>query len=133
MCSGKVPRSGSEPRYCTKSLAGSSVTLNNIYQITSNVTNYINLNLGENLNLSFLVDTGADISLCKLGKLNEDFLEINEQKSCSFSGITTEKIRSIGTSELNFSIYDTKAQHFFHIVNENFPIPTDGIFYKIFM
>ena len=32
---------------------------------------------------------------------------------CSFSGITTEQIKSIGTSELNFSMYDTKAKHIF--------------------
>ena len=85
------------------------------------------MNLGNNNILTFLIDTGADISLCKVDRLNEEKLIVNVNKSCSFSGITTEKIQSLGTSKLNFIIYDQKNDHDFHIVDENFPIPTDGI------
>lgn len=65
--------------------------------------------------------------MCKINKLNEDSIHIDKERSISFTGITTEKIKSIGTSELNFTINNFTEQYKFHIVDEEFPIPTDGI------
>ena len=64
--------------------------------------------------------------LGKIGKL-ENELYIDPSKSCSFSGITQEKIKSKGISKINFNIYETYSDHEFHIVEDRFPIPVDGI------
>ena len=52
---------------------------------------------------------------------------IDREQSCSFSSITNEKIESIGITEINFNIFEKESKYKFHIVDENFPIPTDGI------
>ena len=81
-----------------------------------------------------MIDTGADISICKNEKLPYNLI-INEEKSCKFTGITKEQIKSLGTTELKFNVFDNELNHSFHIVEDNFPIPTVStlIIYKSFL
>lgn len=69
------------------------------------------------------MDTGADISICKKGNISE----INSREISILSGITLESMESIGTTNLNLHFDDKRVEHKFHVVPNDFPIPTDGI------
>jgi hypothetical protein len=43
------------------------------------------------------------------------------------NGITDESVNSLGTIEANIIINNYSFPHKFHIVNNGFPIPTDGL------
>ena len=63
----------------------------------------------------------------KTDKLNEDSIHNDKERSISFTDITTERITSVGTSELNCIINDSKEKHKFRIIDKEFPKLTGGI------
>lgn len=75
--------------------------------------------------LTFLIDTGADISLCKKLTISSD--RIDDKEKCKLNGITKESVESSGTTELTLRIGEKFDRNRFHIVGDNFPIKTDGI------
>lgn len=76
-----------------------------------------------NTNFRFLIDTGADISIIKIG----DFNNISKQGIATITGITTESIQCLGSKQINLEISNEIIEHTFHIVEDDFPITTDGI------
>lgn len=70
------------------------------------------------------MDTGADISLCK----QIDILDnINTFDNCKLSGISNESTNSLGSVNMQLSIFEKSFSHSIQIVDNNFPIKTDGI------
>ena len=90
-----------------------------IYNISNSLTNHVVVNY-KNTKLSFLIDTGADISICKLNLINEDEKIIDE--TITLTGITKEKVASNGIANLKFDIYGKQLNNNFHLVNSDFPI-----------
>ena len=76
-----------------------------------------------NQHFKFLIDTGADISICKKKTLGN----IHTNETATLTGITSEAIQCLGTKRLNLDISDEEVEHTFHIVEDNFPIAADGI------
>lgn len=81
--------------------------------------------------MTFLIDTGADISICKNPFKNEFEYDCNNK--CKLTGITTDEITSIGTAILTFEIGKDKTSINFHLVTEDFPTSTDGILGRDFL
>lgn len=95
-----------------------------LYRLSTTTNNSIKINCYvKKENLSFLIDTGADISICK----QKDIENIDKRNISNLSGITLETIESIGTAYLNLHFEKQHITHNFHIVSNDFPIPTDGI------
>lgn len=89
---------------------------------------YVNIHTGASAKqLTFLIDTGADISILKETKLYPETLYYTNT-SVSISGVTSGSVDSIGKTDVNlFPNTINQIAHDFHIVDESFPIPTDGI------
>lgn len=81
--------------------------------------------------LTFLIDTGADITLIKEHLLFNYIEDPND--FCRLTGITREEIRSIGSAEIKFNIENMKIDHKVQMVPETFPIDTDGILGRDFL
>lgn len=75
--------------------------------------------LGET---QFLVDTGSEPNILKIGKADDDLL-CNETNKIKLSGITRETITTQGTVDVNIHGYTVR----FHLVPDSFLIPYDGI------
>lgn len=89
-------------------------------------TNYISVKtINPNQSLNLLIDTGADISICKENFINSDF--INTCATCKFTGITNEEIFSTGKINLKLLLEEEIIEHEFAVVQSDFPIATDGI------
>ncbi|XP_055597534.1 uncharacterized protein LOC129747381 [Uranotaenia lowii] len=81
---------------------------------------------------SFLVDTGADISILKFGAINPNWT-YNPDNRCSIRGITTEEKVSYGTINCLIDTENYALESSFHLVGNDFPIPTDGILGRDFL
>lgn len=87
--------------------------------------------MSDNQNL-FIVDCGSDISVLKASKIKSTQIYYPTEK-CNIMGIGHGAISTIGTTHTNLLVNDMKIPHKFHIVEENFPIPTDGIIGRDFL
>lgn len=75
---------------------------------------------------TFLVDTGATISIFKENKLkNNKFINYNSK--CGISGIEANLRYTLGSTHTHLLLNNHAVEHTFHIVENNFPIPADGI------
>lgn len=99
--------------------------------INSAVTTYLKINslqLFDNPN-SFLLDTGADVSLIKL-KYLKDETPCFENYRITLKGIDhniSNPIKTICYVYLDIEINNHLINHCFHVVPDNFPIPFDGL------
>ena len=75
---------------------------------------------------SFIIDCGSDISVIKASKLRFQ-QNYNPNDTCMISGIGNGTIHTYGALTTNLLIDEFSFQHKLYIVNDNFPIPTDGI------
>ena len=53
--------------------------------------------------LTYLVDSGSDISVVKLNKLSKN-IEINIREKCKITGVTDSETQSLGTIIARFKI-----------------------------
>jgi len=72
------------------------------------------------------LDTGSDISLFKISKLNNTF-PLDESFTYDLTGIGEGTIPTLGSVEAALTVNNQEVPHIFHIVEDNFPIPVDGI------
>lgn len=92
-----------------------------------NLSSYVILRTDFNdLHNTFLVDTGADISIIKTSKLAPGAL-IDKNFTTNISGIGESVVRSIGTIRTGLIIENIILEHTFHIVDDSFNVPSDGI------
>ena len=98
-----------------------------------NYTDYISLQCNNtiNENTSFLSDTQADISVIKAEALMHD-IEIDDSDQIVIKGVTNEPITSFGTVMLDIYLPNYTITHKFHVVPNDFNIPSDGIIGKEF-
>lgn len=98
-----------------------------LFQVNLGLSSYFYLKIGFDENMYvFLVDTGASISVLKVNCLPTSF-SIDESNIISISGITDEEVSTSGTAQVCVRARNSAYEHEFHIVNENFPVPVDGI------
>lgn len=80
-----------------------------------------------------MVDSGADISIFKLNKVLDNH-RLHRDQNCMISGISGNKIETFAStvSQLTFQNSST-IEHEFQLVDEGFPIFTDGILGRDFL
>lgn len=81
---------------------------------------------------TFLVDTGADISIIKANIVKPTQIYYPDEK-CFISGIGHNGISSLGSTYANIIVDGTSVNQKFQIVENDFPIPTDGIIGRDFL
>lgn len=99
-----------------------------------NASNYVKIEtLMTNCKCSFIVDSGADISVFKGEKILPN-QRINMNRRYRINGITSSTIETIAETETAlFFEENISIVHNFQMVNNNFPIPTDGILGRDFL
>lgn len=101
-----------------------------ISTINHAVTTYVSLKIPKLYQnpSSFLLDTGADISLIKLSNLRDDIL-CYEDNLITLKGIdnTANLQKTLCYCYLPVDLDNTVLNHCFHVVPDNFPIPFDGL------
>lgn len=81
---------------------------------------------------TFIIDTGADISIFKRGQVHLDQI-VNISAASKIKGVTEGLVSSLGVTKTNIMIDNYEIPHFFHIVENSFPIPGDGILGRDFL
>jgi hypothetical protein len=76
------------------------------------------------------LDTGADISLIKNKYIDSNLININDKYV--LSGITSEKTYTKGSIEQEVFTRCHAINHVFHVVEDDFPIPTPALLGKDF-
>ena len=79
----------------------------------------------------FLIDTGADISICKAHLIENDE-RICEAK-ITLTSITQDEVHSISLTNLKFNIYEKYFSNNFHLVDKDFAIQSSGILGRDFL
>lgn len=93
-----------------------------IFNFKLNLSNFVKFTINNSIK-TFLIDTGADISVIKISQVNE----INKRNVIKISGITQGCESTLGTSNLTVFHNHFAFEKAFHVVEDNFPIPTDGL------
>lgn len=76
--------------------------------------------------LSFIIDTGSDITALKSNKIIFNDV-VNQNNALSIYGITSNSTKTKGSCEFDILIEDEKINQTFHVLNDDVPIKTDGI------
>lgn len=75
---------------------------------------------------SLMVDCGSDISVIKACKIKPSQIYFPNNK-CNITGIGNGSVSTLGDTVTNIIVEDSTLPQSFHIVDNSFPIPTDGI------
>lgn len=78
------------------------------------------------------MDTGAEISVIKIGTIQNKSL-INQSHVTTIRGVTSGNIKTFGTLEETIFIQNAQITHTFHVVPDNFNVPSDAILGKDFL
>lgn len=81
---------------------------------------------------TFLVDTGADISLIKISSLKKNGC-INNKEIIKITGVGKEPIFTLGVIFADLSVKNFKIEHKYHVVPDDFNIPSEGILGRDFI
>lgn len=105
-----------------------------IFNITTALSNFVILKTeSTHSECTFLVDSGAEISVLKPTKLKQA-IHVDNQQICTITGIQHQSIDTLGTINVPLHLpYESTISHKFHIIPENLPIPTDGILGRDFL
>lgn len=85
-----------------------------------------------NCKCTFIVDSGADVSLFKVTKV-PPLQIVDFNKKLKITGVTAGVTETIADAQTYLTLNNLNLTHPFQLVNENFPIPTDGILGRDFL
>lgn len=105
-----------------------------IYTVNVNMGNFVTAEVEMTSSVcTFMVDSGADISIFKRKNIKY-YQWFYPNGACSIKGIMDGCTKSLGTTSttLKFNA-DLSISHTFHIVDNEFPIPTDAILGRDFL
>jgi hypothetical protein len=86
---------------------------------------------GVNGKLRLLIDTGAELCICKYSSLKEG-LVYNSEKTLNVKGISGKVGKTLGEIEITLSIFRHETEQTFHVVGDGMNIPFHGILGKDF-
>jgi len=81
--------------------------------------------------LKFLIDTGAQLSLCKYASIKEGSV-YDPKRVVNVRGISSCTERTLSEIEMSLSTDNYETTHIFHIVGDGIGIPYDGILCQYF-
>lgn len=109
------------------------IVANNVFSLNLNYSDFLLIQCSNMEEMkTFLLDTQADISLIKVGSIN-DSIFIDDSSTIRIKGITEDQIESYGTIETSFAINHIRIPFKLHVVPDEFRIPSDGIIGKDFI
>ena len=73
-----------------------------------------------------IIDTGADVSLFKINKINSN-QHVSAQNKINLTGITTHTIDTLATTFTTIQFGETSVKHQFHLIPKELDIGADGI------
>lgn len=79
-----------------------------------------------------MLDSGSDISIIKAQHIKPSQIYFPDNK-CNITGIGTGSETTLGDTKSNVIVEDLTLPQKFHIVRNDFPIPTDGILGRDFL
>ena len=82
----------------------------------------LHVDKGAKDKLKFLIDTGAQLSLCKCDSIKERSV-YDPQRIVNVRGISSGTERTIGETEMKLSAENHKTTHVFHTVSDGIRIP----------
>lgn len=99
-----------------------------------NAVNFVTLDVEmTNSKCTLIIDSGADISLFKIGKILPH-QHINPIRKFNLTGVTEGSIETLAETTTNLRFFNNLTiNHSFQIVPDEFPIPTDGILGRDFL
>lgn len=104
-----------------------------VYTINSSLRNFIRVPLqNSNAKIDLFLDTGSDICILKQFKVPPKSL-INRAAKCKIQGVTDGIVYSLGTVEISILIGTDTYSFPFQVVEDDFPISTDGILGRDFI
>lgn len=86
----------------------------------------------SNSNSILLVDTEASVSLIKISSISKE-IEYDKSEVIKLIGIAENPIFSLGSFNLKFIEQNVEYEHKFHLVSDDFLIPSNGIIGKDFL
>lgn len=97
-----------------------------------NYSDYVRISSSaSNDDLTFSNDSQADICVIKASSIKNN-IEIDNTNIIKIRGITDEVVESFGTIALDLFFNNIIIEHTFHVVPDDFCIPSDGIIGKDF-
>lgn len=107
---------------------------NHILSFNFGNTDYVLISTTFNsTQLSFLVDTQADITIIKKFALSPDIL-IDTSRKTNIHGVTDGVTQSYGLTNAQIHLTNTfTVEQEFNVVHDSFPIPTNDILGKDFI
>lgn len=99
----------------------------------NSLSDYVSLktNTSHN-NILFLIDTEASVSVIKIGSISGNIV-YNKNDIIKLTGIAKTPIFSIGSFNLKIVVQNIEFEHKFHLVANDFLIPSNGIIGKDFI
>lgn len=98
-----------------------------------NYTDFIKINcIDTDHSCTLLVDSQADISLIKISSLKPNII-LNQNEIINITGITSNAVSTLGTICTSLIVSNYLIQQIFHVVNDDFNIPANGILGKDFL
>jgi hypothetical protein len=91
----------------------------------------IETDAGVKGNMRFLIDTGAELSLCKYSSIKEG-ISYNPTKTVNVKGISDSIEKTLGELKIRLCAAGHEREHPFQIVGDGIDIPCDGILGKDF-
>jgi hypothetical protein len=86
----------------------------------------LNVDEGGRETLKFLVDTGAQVSLCKYGSIQEGSV-YDSKRVINVRGISSGTERALSEIEMSLRTWNYEMKHVFHVVADGIRILYDGI------
>lgn len=104
-----------------------------MFQLNNGLVDFVTLTTSANKQkLVYLVDTEAHVSIIKRSSLNMN-IPVNDREVIFMKGITNEKQKSLGSVVLRIYVRKIAVEHKFHVVRDDFPMPSHGILGKDFL
>jgi hypothetical protein len=82
--------------------------------------------------LKFLIDTGAQLSLCKYASIKEGSV-YDPKRVVNVRGISSWTERTLGEIAMGLSTEKYETRNIFHIVGDGIRIPMLGYWFKTFL
>lgn len=95
--------------------------------LTEENTSYIRVKY-QGIEFTFLLDTGANVSLIKLPKLKQTKSTYNPNEILTLNGLSANApVQTIGSIKMNVEVYNKAFNIKFHIVKQETNMPFDGL------
>lgn len=104
-----------------------------IYHIKNNLSDFVSINTNaSNVNNLFLIDTEASVSLIKISSISQQ-ISYDKSEIIKLVGIAKNPIFSLGSFNMKIVEQNVEFEHKFHLVSDDFLIPSNGIIGKDFI